>query len=212
MLRARVRLETWCRGVALACAALLLPVVLPVVLPTGALGGAGPAAMAQDGPAAGERQAASRSDTPRQDDARQAGARDGRPDTVFVASDVAFRGTIQAQIRWRTLTDSAKRSAGEAPSIGGLVVDETRTTIGSRFYDAFYGRWETPDSTGAVTLRIREQPRPNLGTRVLVDVEGTVVFRATLRPDRQQIRKAAQAAQSRARRYVKQWYEPRQRY
>lgn len=170
-------------------------------------------ATAQDGPAAGEQpstEAPQASRTTGQ--SGRPASRDGRADTVFVASDADFRGTIQAQIRWRTLTDSAKRSAGEAPSIGGLVVDETRTTIGSRFYDAFYGRWDTPDSTGAVTLRIREQPRPNLGTRLLVDVEGTVVFRATLRPDRQQIRKAAQAATARAQRYVKRWYEPRQRY
>lgn len=132
------------------------------------------------------------------------------------STTVAYRwGTLEAQVRWRRQVTSRAGTTGtsdEGVSVGGLVVNETRTTIGRDFYSAFYTRWEVPAEAKNVTVRVREQPRPNLGTRVLVEVEGTTVFRATLQPDVNMVRRAARAALARTTRYLKKRYEPRNTY
>jgi curli production assembly/transport component CsgE len=128
---------------------------------------------------------------------------------------------MEAQVRQRALfrerpagadASPASGAAGDGVSIGGLVINDTRTTIGRDFYDVFYGRWETPEGAENVMIRVYEQPRPNVGTRLLVDVEDQTVFRANLRPRFQQIKKAARRALARAVRYVQQHYEPREKY
>jgi hypothetical protein len=148
------------------------------------------------------------------------------PDTVYVASGDVWAGTLQAQVRQRALfrqmrrdpsgdgsdTPDGTRQAQEGLSIGGLVINDTRTTIGSDFYDGFYSRWETPKGAGNVTVRVREQPRPNLGTRIVVEVEDQSVFRANLRPRLDQIQRAARGALARVHRYIRERYEPRSRY
>jgi len=148
------------------------------------------------------------------------------PDTVYVASGDVWAGTLQAQVRQRALFRQMQRDASaegsadrdgtrqaqEGLSIGGLVINDTRTTIGSDFYDVFYSRWETPKGAGNVTVRVLEQPRPNLGTRIVVEVEDQSVFRANLRPRLNQIRQAARGALARVHRYIRERYEPRSRY
>lgn len=146
-------------------------------------------------------------------------------DTVAIGQ--VWAGTYRAQLRQRAFYRKTEtgRSAGASNastgdgetdpaslSIGGLVINDTRTTIGSDFYDVFYSRWETPKGAGNVTVRVREQPRPNLGTRIVVEVEGRTIFRANLRPRMEQIERAAQGALARAHRYIKKHYEPRSRY
>ena len=124
-------------------------------------------------------------------------------------------GTLQAQVRWRrtsAVRARGKDASDEGVSVGGLLVDETRTTIGRDFYSLFYTRWETPDGVKNVTVRVQEQPLPNLGTRVLIEVQGTTVYRATLQPDVSVIRRAARAALARTMRYLKERYEPRDSY
>jgi curli production assembly/transport component CsgE len=136
-------------------------------------------------------------------------------DTRSIATAERWGGTLQAQIRWRRQVafDSSSTDVSDAGvQVGGLVVDETRTTIGRDFYSMFYTRWQTPDEVQNVTVRVREQPRPNLGTRLLVDVQGTTVFQATLQPDTRMIRRAARAARARTTRYLKKRYEPRDTY
>lgn len=143
------------------------------------------------------------------------------PDASPSTTPVPVRGTtFEAQLRKRAqsrpsndTSDTPSASGGpEGVSIGGLVINDTRTTIGRDFYDVFYSRWETPKGAENVMIRVYEQPRPNLGTRIVVDVEDRTVFRANLRPRFEQIKKAARAALARAHRYVKKRYEPRTRY
>ena len=144
-------------------------------------------------------------------------------DTVYVASGDVWAGTMAAQVRQRALfrvltDDEAGAEAGQPSgaetgvSIGGLVINDTRTTIGRDFYDVFYSRWETPKGAENVMIRVYEQPRPNLGTRIVVDVEGKTIFRANLRPRLPQIKQAAQTALARCHRYVRNHYEPRDTY
>jgi hypothetical protein len=192
-------------------------------------GTAGPAG-AQSGPRAPDRAV---TDTTRQVEERPSprSTASASPDTVYVASGDFWTGTLEAQVRQRALfrqmqseenaaSRSGNRSGNEAASsgasssvsIGGLVINDTRTTIGSDFYDVFYGRWETPKGAGNVTVRVREQPRPNLGTRIVVEVAGKTVFRANLRPRFEQIKQAARAALARTHRYIQKRYDPRTRY
>lgn len=144
---------------------------------------------------------------------------DASPDTVFFANGIRWGRSLEAQLRTRRLMkkvastgESEAADAEAGVSIGGLVINDTRTTIGRDFYDAFYSRWSTPEGTENVIIRVREQPRPNLGTRILVEVEDERVFQATLQPRLQQIQKAARVARARAQRYLKRRYEPRTRY
>jgi len=134
-------------------------------------------------------------------------------DSAAIATAERWGGTIGEQVRWRRQVAFQKQVAtDEGVSIGGLVINETRTTIGRDFYSVFYSGWQAPNGAKNVTIRVREQPTPNLGTRLLVEVEGTTVFRATLRPDMQLIRRAARAALGRTHRYLKKRYEPRDTY
>ena len=66
--------------------------------------------------------------------------------------------------------------------IDGLVVDETQSKLGRDFYDAFYGRWRAPDGAFNFTVVVKEQPMPNLGTRIIVQVNEEVAFQAQLQP------------------------------
>ena len=142
-------------------------------------------------------------------------------DASAASTPAPVRGTtLEAQVRRRAQSRSSRDtsdtpSASDGPrgvSIGGLVINDTRTTIGRDFYDVFYSRWETPKGAENVMIRVYEQPRPNLGTRIVVDVEDRTVFRANLRPRFEQVKQAARAALARAHRYVKKRYEPRTRY
>jgi len=141
------------------------------------------------------------------------------PDTVFFANGIRWGRSLESQLRTRRLmqkvtssSDADDTDAEAGVSIGGLVINDTRTTIGRDFYNAFYSRWSTPEGAENVIVRVREQPRPNLGTRILVEVEDERVFQATLQPRLQQIKKAARIARARANRYLKRQYEPRTRY
>lgn len=88
--------------------------------------------------------------------------------------------------------------------IDGLVMDETQSKIGRDFYDAFYTRWEAPKGAVNFTVTVREQPVPNRGTRVTVQVNDEMVFRANLRPRQDQIETAARQAVYYARRGLKE--------
>lgn len=141
------------------------------------------------------------------------------PDTVFFANGIRWGRSLESQLRSRRLLRKiASKNGAEDPggdagvSIGGLVINDTRTTLGRDFYDAFYSQWSTPDGADNVIVRVQEQPRPNLGTRILVEVEDERVFQATLQPRFSQIKKAARVARARALRYLKRQYEPRTRY
>lgn len=85
---------------------------------------------------------------------------------------------------------------GDVPrqEIDGLVVDETQTKIGRDFYDVFYARWNPPEGAVNYTVRVQEQPLPNLGTRISVRVNDEVAFQGMLQPRYDFIESAAQQA------------------
>lgn len=104
--------------------------------------------------------------------------------------------------------------APDGVSIGGLTVNETFSVIGARFAQAFNDKWTEPDGVQDLgyTITLSENPAPRLGAQVFVEIEGTALFQAYLRPNRRQIQQAAQRAVQRATLYLQKYYEPREVY
>ena len=97
-------------------------------------------------------------------------------------------------------TDAERRLIPQSYGITGLVVDETRTTIGRDFYDVFYEAWQAPEGSVNYTVVVEEQPVPSLGTRVIVRINDDVAFDTRLQPRYDQVREAALIAVSYAQR------------
>lgn len=95
---------------------------------------------------------------------------------------------------------------------GGFVMNETFSVVGNDFYTAFYGAWSEPNETFLYTVRVREEPAPQFGARLSVEISDTVIYRTFLRPNPQKIQKAARQAAQRAQVYLKKYYEPREVY
>lgn len=78
--------------------------------------------------------------------------------------------------------------------IDGMIHDETRSKIGRDFYDIFYTYWQSPQDAINYSIRITEQPSPNLGTIVTVEVNHNQTFRLRLQPRYDFIEEAARYA------------------
>lgn len=78
--------------------------------------------------------------------------------------------------------------------IDGMIHDETRSRIGRDFYDIFYASWQSPPEASHYSIRITEQPAPNLGTIVAVEVNNTVTYRNRLQPRHDIIEEAGRFA------------------
>jgi Curli assembly protein CsgE. len=84
--------------------------------------------------------------------------------------------------------------------------------VGSNFYSAFYDAWTEPDDASLYTVYVREEPTPQFGARVIVEVGDTPIFQTFLRPNARRTEKAGQQAAQRARLYVRKYHEPREVY
>ena len=98
--------------------------------------------------------------------------------------------------------EAERRLMPESYGITGLVVDETRTTIGRDFYDIFYEAWQPPEGSVNYTVVVEEQPVPSLGTRVIVRINDQVAFDTRLQPRYEMIQEAALAAVAYAQRVL----------
>lgn len=78
--------------------------------------------------------------------------------------------------------------------IDGMVHDETRSKVGRDFYDVFYSYWQSPGEASNFTIRVAEQPSPNLGTIIYVTVNQTETFRMRLQPRYEMIQEAGKYA------------------
>ena len=78
--------------------------------------------------------------------------------------------------------------------IEGLVLDRTRTKLGSDFYDIFYSRWDPPAEIKGFNITITEKPIPRMGTLIQVDINSKVVYRQRLTPRYADIEKKAEQA------------------
>lgn len=93
------------------------------------------------------------------------------------------RGTIQR--------DSERQLMRE---IDGMVHDDTRSKVGRDFYSVFYSHWQAPSEAHNFSIRVSEQPSPNLGTTIYVTVNYTETFRMRLQPRYEMIEEAGKYA------------------
>jgi curli production assembly/transport component CsgE len=78
--------------------------------------------------------------------------------------------------------------------IDGMVHDDTRSKVGRDFYSVFYTYWQSPPDAQNFTIRVAEQPSPNLGTTIYVTVNYTETFRMRLQPRYEMIEEAGKYA------------------
>jgi len=92
----------------------------------------------------------------------------------------------------------------EGLGLGGLILDETRSKMGSNFYSVFYKHWEDPKNTQNFTITVSEQPMPSRGTMVQVEIDNQLVFRNRLEPRYYKTEQAAKQAVKVSQRRLKQ--------
>jgi len=99
----------------------------------------------------------------------------------------AFREAFEELVRQEQ--EEQRREQAQAESernmfieIDGMIHDDTRSKIGRDFYEIFYANWRSPPEASNYSIRITEQPAPNLGTVIAVEVNNTVTFRSRLQP------------------------------
>lgn len=78
--------------------------------------------------------------------------------------------------------------------VDGMIHDETHSKVGRDFYDMFYSNWQAPEEATNFSIRISEQPTPNMGTMVTVKVNDTEVFQNRLQPRYDYIEEAGRFA------------------
>lgn len=125
------------------------------------------------------------------------------PDTVYVARIEPV--VVAAE-------DPSKSGRSEGIAIGGFVMDETFSVIGNDFYTAFYSAWSEPEDAEMYTVSVLEEPAPQFGARLRVEISDDVIFQTFLRPNNQKIEQAAQQAVQRAQTYLEKYHEPREVY
>ncbi len=82
----------------------------------------------------------------------------------------------------------------EGLGLGGLILDETRSKMGSNFYSVFYKLWEGPKDVRNFTITVSEQPIPSRGTMVQVKIDNQLVFKNRLEPRYYKTEQAAKRA------------------
>lgn len=133
-------------------------------------------------------------------------------DTVGVEDEEAlekFREAFKALVREEEQEEeTAEQRQAEAEQrmfveIDGMIHDETRSKVGRDFYDIFYSNWQPPEEASNYSIRITEQPAPNLGTIVAVEVNNTETFRTRLQPRYDVIEEAGEFAVQRTYIYLR---------
>jgi len=76
----------------------------------------------------------------------------------------------------------SRQSTYEGLGLGGMVLDETRSKMGSNFYSIFYNHWEAPEDAKSFTITISEQPIPSRGTMVMIELDDQTIYRSRLEP------------------------------
>lgn len=99
----------------------------------------------------------------------------------------AFREAFEELVRREEEEERREQAQAESErsmfvEIDGMIHDDTRSRIGRDFYNIFYANWKSPPDASNYSIRITEQPAPNLGTVIAVEVNNTVTFRSRLQP------------------------------
>ncbi|MEZ4935478.1 MAG: curli-like amyloid fiber formation chaperone CsgH [Saprospiraceae bacterium] len=89
--------------------------------------------------------------------------------------------------------------------IGGLILDETRSKIGTSFYERFYALWQEVPSTHDFMIKIVEMPPRGRASQVQVFFDDHLVFNQHLQPGEEMIENAVQIAIFRTNNYLQNY-------
>ena len=90
-------------------------------------------------------------------------------------------------------------------ALNNMLLDETRTPIGSDFYERLYQQWEFPRTEENFFVRILERPLPHRGSQIVIEVNHETVHQFMLQPDRERIRNIADATARGLRQYLENY-------
>jgi hypothetical protein len=98
----------------------------------------------------------------------------------------AFRKAFEAVTSQNEVTEAEENQQQTEQQmfveIDGMIHDDTRSKVGRDFYDVFYANWQAPEEASHFSIRISEQPTPNMGTMVSVHVNDAETFQTRLQP------------------------------
>lgn len=118
---------------------------------------------------------------------------------------MGYRATARFLDSLQRRDNSAGNRAGPATAHDrlslDLVVDETVTPIGRRFFEAFYSAWSAPEGAPTYSIRVGEQPTPGLTTRIVIFLDNERVLLFPLMKTQQEY---IDAIAGQAARYVRQ--------
>ncbi len=145
----------------------------------------------------------------KEDGEHLAGKAEKSDEQVDEETMMAFREAFEALVRQeqeerRQEEEQAASERQMFVEVDGMIHDETRSKIGRDFYDIFYARWQSPPDASNYSIRITEQPAPNLGTIIAVQVNNTETFRGRLQPRHDAIEEASQFAVRRTYMFLQQ--------
>ena len=132
--------------------------------------------------------------------------RDDGATSLSVSPDSA---EVNAPVAVATAAEQAPEEVtADAPAveleIDGLIIDETRTKPGRDFYARFYAAWQPPAEASDYRITLAEAPGRGRASRIDVQIDGTVVFRAVLQPREALIAAAAERAVATAANHLRQ--------
>lgn len=115
-----------------------------------------------------------------------------------------FRKAFKRVVEQEKKSESSQKQASVASrsnqqstiSIDGMVLDETRSKMGTDFYNVFYRYWEPPSEAKNFMITISEQPTPTRGTMISISIDNEMVFQNRLQPRYAYTEKVAKQAVS----------------
>lgn len=99
---------------------------------------------------------------------------------------------------------SAEETILRDEGIRGLIVDNTRTIIGKRFYEAFALHWLDQRVGDIDNLSVGERPTARSGSRVWVEYDRQILFQVFLSPVLANIEQQARTAAAKVGRRIQQ--------
>lgn len=94
----------------------------------------------------------------------------------------AFKKVVEQERQKKASQQTESSNQGSTISIDGMVLDETRSKMGTDFYNVFYRHWEPPSKAKNFMITISEQPTPGRGSVISISIDNEIVFKNRLQP------------------------------
>lgn len=116
----------------------------------------------------------------------------------------AFKKVVESKKKAQQESKNVEEQEYQGLGLGSMILDETRSKMGSNFYSVFYKQWEDPPNVQNFTITVSEQPMRSRGTLVQVEIDNQLVYRDRLEPRYYKTEQAAKQAVKICQRQLKQ--------